>query len=165
MANKVKGKLDITTFFYGFGATVVLVGSMFKFVGWEYANELFILGLSIEALVFLVSAFERSTDDKEYQWENVFPQLTSENGGEAANLNSYQDAMKQFSGTLGELSEQIKGLNASLNAVKSEMAASAESSKEMHGKVNEFNQQMNEYNEHMQKINAKYRDFLSSANK
>jgi peptidoglycan hydrolase CwlO-like protein len=161
MANKAKGKLDLTTFFYGFGAAVVLVGSMFKFVGWDYANELFITGLSIEALVFLVSAFERTTDDKEYQWENVFPQLTSEGSGEGVNLHSYQDAMKQFSGTLLELSEQIKGLNNSLNNVKEEMANNAKASKEMHEKVNGFNQQIGEYNEHMQKINAKYRDFLS----
>ncbi len=161
MANKAKGKLDVTTFFYGFGAAVVLVGSMFKFVGWDYANELFITGLSIEALVFLVSAFERTTDDKEYQWENVFPQLTSEGNGEGANMQGYQDAMKQFSGTLLELSEQIKGLNNSLSSVKEEMANNAKASKEMHDKVNGFNQQIGEYNEHMQKINAKYRDFLS----
>lgn len=162
MANKAKGKLDLTTFFYGFGAAVVLVGSMFKFVGWDYANELFITGLSIEALVFLVSAFERSTDDTVYQWENVFPQLTSQ-GGNPADLTSYQDAMKQFSGTLGELSKQIEGLNSSLSAVKEEMASNARASKEMHDKVNGFNQQLGEYNDHMQKINAKYREFLASS--
>jgi septal ring factor EnvC (AmiA/AmiB activator) len=162
MANKQKGKLDVTTFFYGFGASVVLVGSMFKFVGWDYANELFITGLSIEALVFFVSAFERSSIDKTYQWENVFPQLTSENGSEVANLISYQDAMKQFSSTLGELSTQIKGLNESLGAIKTEMSSNAEASKEMHGKVNVFNQQLDEYNQHMLKINARYREFLAS---
>lgn len=161
MANKAKGKLDITTFFYGFGAAVVLVGSMFKFVGWDYANELFITGLSIEALVFLVSAFERTVDDKEYHWENVFPQLGAEGGANGPNMDSYQDAMKQFSGTLVDLSEQIKGLNQSLSAVKDEMANNAKASKEMHEKVNGFNQQLGEYNEHMQKINAKYKEFLS----
>lgn len=162
MANNNKGKLDLTTFFYGFGAAVVLVGSMFKFVGWDYANELFITGLSIEALVFLVSAFERTTDDKDYQWENVFPQLTSNSSNsDGVNMNSYQDAMKQFSGTLTELSEQIRGLNSSLNSVKEEMANNAKASKEMHDKVNGFNQQIGEYNEHMQKINSKYREFLN----
>jgi peptidoglycan hydrolase CwlO-like protein len=161
MANKSKGKLDITTFFYGFGAAVVLVGSMFKFVGWDYANELFIVGLSIETLVFLVSAFERSTEDKEYPWENVFPQLNSDGTSEGVDLTSYQDAMKQFSSTLGELSEQIRGLNSSISNIKDEMSANAQASKEMHGKVTEFNNQLADYNESMQKINAKYREFLS----
>jgi peptidoglycan hydrolase CwlO-like protein len=161
MANKQKGKLDVTTFFYGFGASVVLVGSMFKFVGWDYANELFITGLSIEALVFFFSAFERGSTDKEYQWENVFPQLTSENGSEVANLTSYQDVMKQFSSTLSDLNTQIKGLNESLGAIKSEMSSNVEASKEMHGKVNEFNQQLDEYNQYMVKINNKYREFLA----
>ena len=72
---KDKGKLSPITFLYGFGAAVVLVGAMFKFLGWNYANEMFVVGLSIEALVFLVSAFERTTEDKEYEWDNVFPQL------------------------------------------------------------------------------------------
>jgi uncharacterized coiled-coil DUF342 family protein len=70
--------------------------------------------------------------------------------------------MKQFSSTLGELSTQIKGLNESLGAIKTEMSSNAEASKEMHGKVNVFNQQLDEYNQHMLKINAKYREFLAS---
>ena len=53
---KDKGKLKPLTFLYGFGAAVVLVGAMFKFLGWNYANQMFVVGLSIEALVFLVSA-------------------------------------------------------------------------------------------------------------
>ena len=77
MTKKVKGKLNIITFIYGFGAAVILIASMFKFIGWDYANELFVFGLSIEATIFLISAFERSTPDKDYNWENVFPQLTA----------------------------------------------------------------------------------------
>jgi uncharacterized protein YukE len=163
MSNKGKGKLDAITFFYGFGAAVVLVGSMFKFVGWDYANELFIAGLSIETLVFLVSAFERSTDDKDYQWENVFPQLTANNAGNTPDMQGYQDAMKQFSGTMSELGEQIKGLNQALGAIKNEMAQNAQASKEMHEKVTGFNQQLGEYNQHMQQINAKYKEFLAAS--
>ena len=163
MSNTVKGKLDAITFFYGFGAAVVLVGSMFKFVGWDYANELFITGLSIETLVFLVSAFEHSTEDKSYQWENVFPQLTANGNGANPDMQGYQEAMKQFSSTIGELGEQIKGLNNALGAIKNEMAQNAQVSKEMHEKVVGFNQQLGEYNQHMQQINAKYKEFLAAS--
>jgi uncharacterized phage infection (PIP) family protein YhgE len=162
MSNKGKGKLDAITFFYGFGAAVVLVGSMFKFVGWDYANELFIAGLSIETLVFLVSAFERTTDEKDYQWENVFPQLTSGNAN-TPDMQGYQDSMKQFSSTIGELGEQIKGLNQALGSIKNEMTQNAQASKEMHDKVIGFNQQLGEYNQHMQQINDKYKDFLAAS--
>ena len=71
MSNKTKGKLDAITFIYGFGAAVVLVGAMFKFLGWQFANEMFILGLSIEAIVFLISAFERKTEENEYKCQEV----------------------------------------------------------------------------------------------
>ena len=58
---KDKGKLKPLTFLYGFGAAVVLVGAMFKFLGWNYANQMFVVGLSIEARCFNIgiSAIKR----------------------------------------------------------------------------------------------------------
>lgn len=162
MANKSKGKLSLVTFFYGFGAAVVLVGSMFKFVDWDFANELFIAGLSIEVLVFLVSAFERTHEDTEYEWERVFPQLTKE-GEEKADIAHYNNAMNQFGSTLNALAEQIGGLNKAIGNIKEEMAQNATTSREMHDKMQGFNKQLGEYNEHMEKINSKYRDFLAGS--
>ncbi len=162
MANKSKGKLSLVTFFYGFGAAVVLVGSMFKFVDWDFANELFIAGLSIEVLVFLVSAFERTHEDTEYEWERVFPQLSKE-GEEKADIAHYNNAMNQFGSTLNALAEQISGLNKAIGNIKEEMAQNATTSREMHDKMQGFNKQLGEYNEHMEKINSKYRDFLAGS--
>lgn len=162
MAKKSKGKLNLLTFFYGFGAAVVLVGSMFKFVDWDFANELFIAGLSIEVLVFLVSAFERTEDDKEYEWERVFPQLSQETE-DKADIAHYNSAMNQFGSTLNILSEQINGLNNAIGNIKEEMTQNATASREMHEKMQGFNKQLGEYNEHMEKINSRYKDFLSGA--
>lgn len=164
MANQKKGKIDPITFIYGFGAAVILIGSMFKFIGWDYANELFIAGLSIEAVVFLISAFEKTEDEKEYNWEKVFPQLTSDaesgsNNGQ--DTDSYQAAMKQFSGSIKSLSDQITLLNGSLEVIRKEMSTSATKGKQMHERMEELNIQFDEYNQHMQKMNAKYREFLS----
>lgn len=164
MANTKKGKIDPITFIYGFGAAVILIGSMFKFIGWDYANELFIAGLSIEAVVFLISAFEKTEDEKEYNWEKVFPQLTSDAESESNNgqdTDSYQAAMKQFSNSIRSLSDQITLLNGSLESIRKEMAASANKGKQMHDRMEELNTQFDEYNAHMQKMNAKYREFLS----
>jgi gliding motility-associated protein GldL len=159
MSNKPKGKLDAITFIYGFGAAVVLVGAMFKFLGWQFANELFILGLSIEAIVFLISAFERQTEDKEYHWENVFPQL-QQDGTDAQSTNSYADAMAQFSATIVELNNQMKSMSSSVAQIKSELEANAKNSAEMQSRMSEFNELMQTYNGNLRKVNDKYNNIL-----
>jgi peptidoglycan hydrolase CwlO-like protein len=162
MSNKKpKGKLDAITFIYGFGAAVVLVGAMFKFLGWQFANELFIVGLSIEAVVFLISAFERQTADKEYHWENVFPQLNAE-GGLTPDTGAYKDAMAQFSTTLTELSGQLKDVTGSLTQIKNELDATAQNSASMKAKMTEFSQLMETYNGNLKTINEKYNQVLGS---
>ncbi len=164
MTKKVKGKLNIITFIYGFGAAVILIASMFKFIGWDYANELFVFGLSIEATIFLISAFERSTPDKDYNWENVFPQLTAIKEENEDISKGYQDAMAQFSVTLNALSQQMNEFNTSIVSIKNEMLESANSSKVMHSNVEEFNNQIDEYNKNMKIINSKYQEFITKGN-
>jgi len=129
MANK--GKLDPITFIYGMGAAIVLVGAMFKFLGWNFANEMFIIGLSVEAIVFTISAFERKIEDKEYNWEQVFPQLEKGESSEGVDTTGYQSAMTQFSQTLGQLSHGLKEMTESVNQIKSELKSSADQSASM----------------------------------
>jgi predicted RNase H-like nuclease (RuvC/YqgF family) len=157
--SKNNGKLNAVTFLYGFGAAVVLVGAMFKFMGWQFANELFIAGLSVEVVVFLVSAFERQSDDKEYKWENVFPQLSSDENGQA-DTQQYQEAMKQFASTLTELTQQLSGVTGSISLMKSELENSAKNSLEMKNKMAEFNELMGDYNKNLKTINDKYSELL-----
>ena len=38
----------------GVGAAIVLIGALFKLESWEYASELLIFGLSMEAIIFLM---------------------------------------------------------------------------------------------------------------
>lgn len=78
MAIRRKAKLDALNMTYGIGASVVIVGLLFKFLHWEYANEMLFIGLATEALVFFVSAFELKKVETSYNWERIFPQLTSE---------------------------------------------------------------------------------------
>jgi len=162
-SNKKKGKLDPITFIYGFGAAVVLVGAMFKFLGWNFANEMFILGLSIEAVVFLISAFERQTEDDDYKCEQVFPQLTNDSAdGNGADMGGYQSAMSQFASTLGELNKGLKDMTESVQQIRTEMQANASRSAEMQKSMQEFNQLMDSYNQNMRSINDKYNQFLNS---
>jgi len=158
---EAKGKLDLITFIYGVGAAIVLVGAMFKFLGWNYANEMFIVGLTVEAIVFLISAFERKVTEKEYQWEQVFPQLDNvDQAGTSVQTDGYQSAMQQFSETLKELNNGLKEMTSAVNEIKAEMRSNVEQSSSMKQSVTEFNSLMTGYNENLKKINEQYNEIL-----
>ena len=62
---------------YGLGASVVILGALFKIMHWPGGNPMLIAGLIVEALVFAYSAFEPVDD--ELDWSLVYPELA---GGE-----------------------------------------------------------------------------------
>ena len=150
---KDKGKLKPLTFLYGFGAAVVLVGAMFKFLGWNYANQMFVVGLSIEALVFLVSAFELTTEDKEYEWDNVFPQLNGE--GDGADTPGYSKAMDDFGKTLSALNKEMADMGSALKEMRSGM----EKVGNLSGEVDALSKEVSSYNGHLKQMNAKFQEF------
>lgn len=61
---------------YGIGAAVVIVGAMFKIQHWTGADEMLILGLSTEAVIFFLSAFEPPHLDVD--WSKVYPELSED---------------------------------------------------------------------------------------
>lgn len=71
-----KGK-RILNFCYSWGASIVILGAMFKILHIQYANQILFVAMLVESLVFFVSAFEHP--GKEYRWEEVFPVLKSKN--------------------------------------------------------------------------------------
>lgn len=64
---------------YGLGASVVILGALFKIMHWPFGNLMLIIGLITEAIVFAVSAFEPVDDDLD--WSLVYPELA---GGPAS---------------------------------------------------------------------------------
>ena len=61
----------IMPYLYGWGASLVILGALFKINHYNYANEMLLVGMSIEALIFFMSAFEKAP--KEYKWERAYP--------------------------------------------------------------------------------------------
>jgi len=61
---------------YGIGAAVVIVGALFKIQHWEGANQMLIVGLGTEALIFFLSAFEPK--HAELDWAKVYPELSED---------------------------------------------------------------------------------------
>jgi len=58
---------------YGLGASVVIVGALFKIQHWPLAGTMLTIGLLTEAVIFFFSAFEPLHE--EVDWSLVYPEL------------------------------------------------------------------------------------------
>jgi gliding motility-associated protein GldL len=61
------------SYFYSIGASVVLLGALFKLQHWTGGGMMLTIGMSCEALIFFLSAFEPTIDIPD--WGKVYPQL------------------------------------------------------------------------------------------
>ena len=64
---------NVINIIYSAGASVVIVGALFKILHWPGASQVLMLGMFTEAFLFLIGTLERP--HPEFHWENVFPQL------------------------------------------------------------------------------------------
>jgi gliding motility-associated protein GldL len=87
---------------YGLGASIVILGALFKILHWELGplNGGFLLavGLITEAIIFAISAFEPVDDDLD--WSLVYPELA---GGKSKDKKETQDAQGILSKKLDEM--------------------------------------------------------------
>lgn len=97
MKLKKKSLLSPKTFnyLYSIGASIVILGSLFKLLHLPGADLMLILGMGTEAFIFFVSAFDEPS--KEPNWENVYPgiykqTLTDEEKAQIAERRAKQDA-------------------------------------------------------------------------
>lgn len=60
-------------YIYGWGASVVMIGALFKLEHWQYSGLLLTIGLITEAIIFFLSAFEPPLEIPE--WSKVYPEL------------------------------------------------------------------------------------------
>lgn len=109
---------------YGWGAAVVLIGALFKLEHWQYSGLLLTIGLSTEALIFFLSAFEPPMDIPD--WGKVYPELREEYELEGLEeLKPKRNGLDQLFGSseltpelldkvgksLGELSNTARGIS------------------------------------------------------
>ncbi len=103
---------------YGLGASVVIIGALFKILHWELGplngGILLAIGLITEALIFAISAFEPV--DEDLDWALVYPELAGVEGksapkkGQAAEI---KEAEASLSKKLDDLLKEA-GVDASL---------------------------------------------------
>ncbi|WOI21877.1 type IX secretion system motor protein PorL/GldL [Nonlabens ulvanivorans] len=100
---------------YGIGASVVIIGALFKILHWELdlgftkltGGTLLAIGLITEALIFFISAFEPVEDDLD--WSLVYPELS---GGQTiakkGKKEEPQDAQGLLSKKLDDMLKEAK---------------------------------------------------------
>lgn len=78
---------------YGWGASVVIVGALFKIQHWKFAGLFLTLGLLTEAIIFFFSAFEPLHE--ELDWTLVYPELAG------MSEQDEMEEMKELGGGIG----------------------------------------------------------------
>lgn len=101
---------------YGLGASVVIIGALFKILHWEFGpltgGLLLAVGLITEALIFAISAFEPVED--EFDWSLVYPELAGGmTNGKDNEMAELKEAETSLSKKLDNLLEEA-GIDASL---------------------------------------------------
>ncbi|MCM8569344.1 gliding motility protein GldL [Gramella jeungdoensis] len=114
MANSRSTK-KLTNMVYGLGASVVILGALFKIMHWPGGNAMLIIGLIVEALVFAYSAFEPVDD--ELDWSLVYPELA---GGQSKGRSTAIAEEKEAEGMLSKkLDEMLKEAKIDSNLMSS----------------------------------------------
>ena len=101
---------------YGLGASIVIIGALFKILHWELGplngGVLLAIGLITEAAIFAISAFEPLDD--EYDWSLVYPELA---GGEGQIRNTEAAEIKAADSSLSSKLDNLlaeAGIDANL---------------------------------------------------
>ena len=141
MSNKRGGFIDllytdIMPKVYGIGAAVVILGAMFKILHLQGANFMIGLGLSTEAVIFFLSAFEPK--HKELDWSRVYPELgddysgtpirkaKKENGSVTQKLDNMLEKAKIGDDLIDSLGKGMRNLSESVTKIsKSSQAVAA----------------------------------------
>lgn len=115
---------------YGIGAAVVILGALFKILHWPFANEMLIVGMGVEAVIFFVSAFEPIHE--EWDWSLVYPELAGMEGEGRPNKTSIAqgDAVsQQLDKMLSEAKigpDLIEGLGSGLKSLSTNVSSMAD---------------------------------------
>jgi gliding motility-associated protein GldL len=127
---------------YGLGATVVIIGALFKIQHWPGASIMLTLGLSTEALIFFFSAFEPLHE--ELDWTLVYPELagmtdpdeieTIKEAGKAGHttLERFEDIVKNADigpeafTRLGDSLHKLSNISTNLNDVSEATIATSQ---------------------------------------
>ncbi|MCB0704118.1 MAG: gliding motility protein GldL [Saprospiraceae bacterium] len=169
---KSKGFKYLKNLIIGVGASVVLLGALFKLESLPGASLMLTIGLCVEAFIFLFLGL--IGPDKDYYWEKLYPGLDdySSNinpltegpvGASTPGLNG-EVVEKQLGGMLDELQTMSK----SLSSLKALQEVDFSGTKDQVAAMSNFYTQMNEAMANLSESledTVAYKDQLSALNK
>lgn len=154
----------------GVGASVVLLGALFKLESWEGASEMLILGLSVEAAIFLFLGI--IGPEKDYYWEKLYPgldkyhshiaPLTAGEIGESHPLDG-EVVERQLGSMITELQSMSKSLGALKALQEVDFSGTKEQLKTMSTFYDNMTQAMSNMNDSLEDTRA-FKDQLVSLN-
>lgn len=86
--------------FYSWGAAIVIIGAMFKIIHLPYANQILMIGMITEALVFFISGFDNSSGDSVSAGSGIIIGGATLNG-DVSDTNNTTEATKSQKGKGG----------------------------------------------------------------
>lgn len=160
---------------YGLGASIVIIGALFKILHWEIGplngGILLAIGLITEAIIFAISAFEPVDDDLD--WSLVYPELAGGQSttGKKAKQENPEDAQGLLSKKLDEMLKEAR-LDANLMASLGDSIRSFEgAAKDMApttdamNATKKYSQEMSLAAAQMESLNSLYKVQVESASR
>jgi hypothetical protein len=171
---KTKGFKYFKNLLIGVGAAIVLMGALFKLESWPFASEMLILGLSIEAVIFLFLGLIGPEPD--YYWSKLYPGLDDYHANIAPLAAGPQGSLdmgtplhgdvieNQLGGMLTELQSMSKNLS-SLKALQEvDFSGTSDQLKTMNNFYTKLNEAMADLNDSIADTKV-YKDQLGTLNK
>lgn len=149
---KSKGFKYLKNLIIGVGASVVLLGALFKIMSWPGADEMLILGMITEAGLFLFLGV--IGPDKDYYWEKLYPGLDSYNAPMqpmtpgittvTAPVNTPALNGEVVEQQLGGMLQELQGMSKSLGSLKALQEVDFSGTKDQLKAMNNFYTKLNE---------------------
>jgi hypothetical protein len=144
---------------YGWGAAVVILGALFKIEHLPFASEMLIVGLSLEAIIFFFSAFEKPPTETD--WSLVYPELAH-----MEDPNSAKRPAQQLDDALAKAkidNDLVESLNEGLRSFGDSARQLNETITAASG-ISEYNSQIQEGVKNMNALNSLYELQLQTSN-
>ena len=167
---KTKGFKYFKNFVIGLGASVVLMGALFKLESWEGASEMLIIGLTVEAIIFLMLGI--LGPEKDYYWEKLYPGLDDYHS-HIAPITDAGPAVQALNGAvvesrLGGMLDELQSMSKSLGSLKAlqeaDFSGTADQVKAMSNFYTKLNSAMATLSDSLEDTKV-YKDQLASLNK
>ncbi|SDR67712.1 protein involved in gliding motility GldL [Polaribacter sp. KT25b] len=164
-----KNKKKLFNIAYNIGASIVILGALFKLnhisYGWFNGSNVLAVGLIAEALIFFLSAFDTPEDDLD--WSKVYPELgedsfsTEEKIGTEGLLSQKLDALLQEAKIDASLMTSLGNSMKNFQGAAEGLSVASESI----SSTNKYNEQVSLAAVHMESLNNLYKVQVENSSK